>query len=198
MPAIRDFAIPFHRGFCCGAAVALIVGLPASAPAQQGSRWWPFGGRDSSEASPPEVADAPAVADPSQYLDEPTDDSTGGWPNVHLPEVRWRPLWSRPSDPQQGLLNGPIKRVRAAGRNTVQATRSAWNTTVDKFKWGGTAAREQQYARRQQQLQQQQQAAGGQQQPGFWDRLFGTEPEEPDGPRTVVEWMAQDRPGMNK
>lgn len=196
MPAFREVAVRYRRGLLFCATAALLSGTSAIGRAQEGSRWWPFGGAESEEAAP-EVAGAPPVSDPPQYLDEPMDDSTGGWPNVHLPELRWRPLWSREGDPQPGVLNGPLNRVRTAGRNTVQATRSAWNGTVDKFKWGGTSAREEQFARRQQQLREQQ-AANSQQQPGFWDRLFGTEPEEPDGPKTVVEWMAQDRPGMNK
>ena len=191
MPSVRDVAVWCRRAFCYSAAVALIAVGPAIGMAEEGFRWWPFGGVTTSEESTPKVA-----ADPPQYLDEPMADSAGGWPNVHLPEIRWRPLWSRQGDPQQGVFNAPIDRVRAAGRNTAQATRTAWNGTVDKFKWGGTSARDEQFARRQQQLQQQ--AASGQQQPGFWNRLFGTEPEEPEGPKTVVEWMAQDRPGMNK
>jgi hypothetical protein len=66
------------------------------------------------------------------------------------------------------------------------------------FNWGGSSAREKQYAERQRQIQQQQQAANQQKQPGFFARLFGGEPKESEGPRTVPEWMAQERPGMNK
>jgi hypothetical protein len=197
MPAERDVAVRYCRAIRTCITCAVIAAAPCAALAQNGSGWWPFGGGAKSSESLPEVSEAPPATDPPQYLDEPMNDSTGGWPNVHLPEIKWRPLWSRPGDPQQGVLNGPIDRVRAAGRNSVASARGAWNGTVDKFKWGGTTARDQQYAQRQQQLRQQQ-ASNGQQQPGFWDRLFGKEPEEPDGPKTVVEWMAQERPGMTK
>lgn len=198
MAAERDVAVRPWREIRICVTCAIVAIVPYATQAQNGSSWWPFGGGAKSEESLPEVSDTPPMTDPPQYLDEATNESTGGWSNVHLPEIKWRPLWSRPGDPQQGVLNGPVDRVRAAGRNTVASARGAWNGTVDKFKWGGTTAREEQYARRQEQMRQQQ-ANGGQQQPGFWDRLFGTEqPEEPDGPKTVVEWMAQERPGMTK
>jgi hypothetical protein len=196
MPAERDVADRTWREIRICVTCALIAVVPCAAEAQKSTSWWPFSSANS-DGELPKMSDAPPVADPPQYLDEATSESTGGWANIHLPEVKWRPLWSRPGDPQQGLLNGPVDRVRAAGRNTVASARGAWNGTVDKFKWGGTTAREEQYARRQEQMRQQQ-ANSGQQQPGFWDRLLGKEPEEPDGPKTVVEWMAQERPGMTK
>jgi hypothetical protein len=154
--------------------------------AQQSPGWWPFGGDTGSAQSPGETAQATPVADPPQYLDEATDQTDDGWPNIHLPEIHWRPLWSRPGAPQPGVLNGPVNRVRAAGRNSVDSARNAWNTTVDKFKWSG------------QEQPQQRQVASGAEQPGLFERLFGPKPDESDGPRTVVEWMAQERPGMSR
>jgi len=122
------------------------------------------------------------------------------WPEIHIPEFHMpaitiprpqlpRPTWwfgksdvdearnawvetspeaERPS-PLQAVTNG----VRQVG----ESTRSAWRKTVDVFTPNGDAKPPR--------------VAGRETQPPFWSRMFS--PEQPKGPETVPEWMAQER-----
>ena len=136
--------------------------------------WWPWGGNEQPQR------DTPAEYEPGAAESGLPNE---GWPAVRMPRFEWTPLWTPPGDAREGLLNIPINRAKSVTRYTARTTRNTWNRAVEGLKWGGGQPRT---------------AASRQRnQPGLFGRFFGDDPE-PEGPQTVVEWMAQDRPGMTK
>jgi hypothetical protein len=120
------------------------------------------------------------------------------WPRIHMPEVSLprprlpRPqLWPRQSqveetrnawvgkslDPERPT---PLEAARTGARRVADSTRTAWHKTVDVLTPGEPAANDAFLAR-------------SEPRPPLWRRLFGAEEPQPQGPRTVTEWMAQDR-----
>jgi hypothetical protein len=79
---------------------------------------------------------------------------------------------ARPS-PWQAVTNG-ASRVR-------ESTKTAWRKTVDVLTPGEPSATPPRVAERSPE-------------PSFWNRMFpGDTPQAPEGPRTVNEWMGQER-----
>jgi hypothetical protein len=120
------------------------------------------------------------------------------WPRIHMPEVSLprprlpRPqLWPRQAqvedtrnawvgkslDPERPT---PLEAARTGARRVADSTRTAWHKTVDVLTPGEPAANDAFLAR-------------SEPRPPLWRRLFGAEEPQSQGPRTVTEWMAQDR-----
>lgn len=170
-------------------------------PAATGQGWWPS--KPSDGAVEPASATQPAFgavpAPPAMPASQPTTPANAaadapladgenkwmitspfaniGWPEIKMPEMNWKP-WGggQPADPKASA-SGPLTTVRNMTQSAAQRTRSAWNSTVERFKFTGGAQR----------------PAPGRDEPGFFARMFGG--AEPEGPQTVPEFLAQERPG---
>ena len=168
------------------------------------SWWWPFGKWD--EPTPGETAPA-AIAAPRTV--EP-DASKPWWPTT--PKFAW-PDFSGPSSPQaapsarrtrsatygkpaamrkrnawaqpnanrgepESPVSSPWETVTNGAHQLGESTRNAWHKSVDALVPGESAD-----------------AVAAQREPrsSWWSRMWGAEERKPEGPRTVTEWMAQDR-----
>ena len=97
-----------------------------------------------------------------------------GWPSLPLPKITMpRLTMPKVSMPDMGTVTKPVK---ASFGKISSGTKKAWEGTKEIFTFGGH--KEPQPAESNQ---------------GFWKRLFSSEPEQPSGPQTVGEWMAQPR-----
>jgi hypothetical protein len=121
------------------------------------------------------------------------------WPRIHMPEFSLpkphlpRPqLW--PSEPEVNEARNawvqdnpnpnrpsPLQAVKQGAQRVGDSTRRAWHKTVDVLTPGdppnSTSSR---IARRDVK-------------PPFWKRMFGADETQSQSPRTVTEWMAQER-----
>ena len=71
--------------------------------------------------------------------------------------------------------------MSGGARHVGQRTRAAWGKTVDAITPGGSSdSTSSRVARREDR-------------PPLWKRMFGSEEQQPEGPQTVTEWMAQER-----
>jgi hypothetical protein len=120
------------------------------------------------------------------------------WPRIHMPEVSLpKPRLPRPQLwPQKAEVDdarnawvaksldpertSPLQAARQGARRVADSTRSAWHKTVDVLTPGEPVAASASFD----------QAAP---RPPLWKRMFATEEPQQQGPRTVTEWMAQDR-----
>jgi hypothetical protein len=139
---------------------------------------------------PPLVHDPPAsVPAESSWFPKPS------WPAVNMPELS-RPRLPRPqflpSEPSAGpsrnswyvppaesRRSSPWQAMKGGAHRVGQGTRAAWSKTVDVLTpWSNRESRH---------------VAHRQPKPPLWKRALGIAEEEPQGPRTVTEWMAQER-----
>lgn len=115
------------------------------------------------------------------------------WPRIQLPEVHLpRPqLWPRKTevdDVRNAWLGedneparpSPLQAAKQGAHRVAESTRSAWRKTVDVFTPGDPADASGHIAQQETR-------------PSLWRRMFAMEEPQPEGPRTVTEWMAQDR-----
>ena len=146
-----------------------------------------------SRLSQPPAAAGGAITD-SPYLQSPFADWT--WPRlrlpqIHLPKPRWpslpgateyeqaRNTWvEKHPEPQQP---SPWQAVTDGASRVGASTKAAWQRTVDVFTPGEKSQPASRVAQRDAP-------------PSIWNRMFsgGAEPP-PEGPRTVTEWMGQER-----
>lgn len=117
-----------------------------------------------------------------------THQSVGGTPQMHQdPEVRQSSWPSIPlpkiSMPKVSMPDfSPITNPFKSGYQKVSSgTKKAWEGTKEMLTFGGESPS--QSAPKQ----------SAQDKQGFWSRMFSSEPEQPSGPQTVGEWMAQPR-----
>jgi hypothetical protein len=185
----------------------LLIGscLNGVARAQADARWWPFGRSEGSEAQPEDAVFEPAASTPNhvgaqppstQYLpeEEPEQrwmiDSRLGkvsWPRLHVPQMPWseraeadetRNTWAHHDPARQ--QPGPLGAVRRSVHRVGEGTRAAWDKTVDALTPGvDSDVADSQTAQREVR-------------PPWWRRMLSAK-EQPQGPQTVTEWMAQDR-----
>ena len=116
------------------------------------------------------------------------------WPRIHIPEMPRLPrprLWPQKSEVDEArnawvqtnpdsARPSPLQAVKQSAQRVRESTRSAWHKTVDVLTPGESPRSDSsRIARRETQ-------------PPFWKRMFTVEEPE-QGPRTVTEWMAQDR-----
>jgi hypothetical protein len=85
--------------------------------------------------------------------------------------MQTNPQASRPS---------PLGTVKSGAQRVRSGTRAAWHKTVDLVTPGDSSATPPQ-------------VATGAAKPSLLKRMFGQEEPPQQGPRTVAEWMAQDR-----
>jgi hypothetical protein len=121
------------------------------------------------------------------------------WPRFHMPEFSLpKPRLPRPQLwPQRSQIDdarnawverspdpsrpSPLQAAKEGVRRVGDSTRTAWRKTIDALTPGAaTAPRSSRIARREPQ-------------PPLWKRMFAAHETQPQGPRTVTEWMAQDR-----
>lgn len=121
------------------------------------------------------------------------------WPEFHMPEIVIpkptlpRPsLWFGKSDVEEARNTwvqespdperpSPLQAVTDGVRQVGASTRAAWRKTVNVFTPGQRSDASPRYAQRDSQ-------------PSFWRRMFAVEDRKaPEGPRTVTEWMEQER-----
>lgn len=183
-------------GMCLG----LMAGGDVMAAETQ-SWWWPFGGdqpaavpsasatSEVSATAPADDADLSPSADTSwfNWLKNPLVQRPQGSTTTERaslprrgPTARQRPknAWAK-SDAEPAEQSPPLpgwQSVTRGARRLGQATRSAWGKTVHALSPGETAARREPRV-------------------SWWDRMWGEEEEAESGPRTVTEWMAQERLG---
>ena len=109
-------------------------------------------------------------------------------PKPRLPQAPWssnnqaapdaRNVWAQPAP--QPARRSALAVVKQGAQRVGNGTRAAWHKTVDVVTPGNSAASPQ--------------VATGPAKPSIWQRMFGQdEPPPQQGPRTVTEWMAQDR-----
>jgi hypothetical protein len=115
-------------------------------------------------------------------------------PQVSLPQPRLpRPqLWPRKSQVAEARNAwvetnddtnhpSPLQTAKDGVRRVGESSRMAWRKTIDALTPGDAAA------------QQSSRIARRDPPPPFWKRMFAAKDPQPEGPRTVTEWMAQDR-----
>ena len=169
------------------------------------SWWWPFGKWD--EPAPGETAPTtkPAPTTVKPDVSEPWRPSMPKfkWPDFSTPseprtepraqrprsathgrpaQMRNRNAWAQPStgraEPESPSTSSTWDPLAESARRLGQSTRSAWQKTVDALVPGEPPD-----------------AAVTPRVPrvSWWSRMWGAEEPRPAGPRTVTEWMAQDR-----
>ncbi len=126
------------------------------------------------------------------------------WPELRMPKVALpKPQLPRPSIwPDQSKAEdaknswvekkpeperpSPLQAVKNGAHSVSESTKTAWRKTVDAVTPGdqtaGNTPANPRMAHRD--------PVG---QPSFWDRMTGKEEPKPEGPRTISEWMSQDR-----
>lgn len=168
-----------HLALCTLLSILAMIGLLATTAAGQ-----PAGQQLSQPWPAPSQAEAPAPEAATPTAESWTFTNPFGTlklPKPKMPQFQWRPAFSPTPETSPGFLDGPVGRIKSATRGAAQRTRTAWNSTVEKLKFGGG------------------QGSGGQpsSEPGFFARMFGGDPE-PEGARTVTEFLAQERPGAER
>ncbi len=188
-----------------------------TATAETGSPWWPFGRSEAEESLPPAAAatdaalaststeqaeqQAPSsqitpVEEPEQkwMIDSPL--AKVSWPRFKMPEVPTprlpdAQLWPKKSQsdsnrnawlaPDSGAKrSSPLEAMTSGARRVADGSRTAWSKTVDLLTPGERSRNSSRVARRDTQ-------------PPWWKRMFAAEDQQPEGPQTVTEWMAQER-----
>ncbi len=176
-----------------------VVGSCSIVNAESGSRWWPFSGdndtaqpaatspplqrsmnqqRQSPTATPPRIAQRGPVHEPPTSTDPksswlPRPKFWAAEPKSDFPNNTWY------AEPPKPPAPSPWESVKGGVRRVGEGTRAAWDRTVDLLTPGESKTRTN--------------IARNQPKPPLWKRMMGIEEQKPQGPRTVTEWMAQDR-----
>jgi hypothetical protein len=102
----------------------------------------------------------------------PTEQSPWGWikmPKIHMPKIEMPKM---PAD--------PLAPIKTSARKVSDGTKKAWEGTKEIFRGGSKDS--------------QTRVATQGEAPSMWQRMFGPKEEpQPEGPKTVAEWMAQPR-----
>ncbi|MEQ8846483.1 hypothetical protein [Botrimarina sp.] len=172
---MRCLTVTQRPALVAAAVVAFLVSVSSVPPAA--AEWpslWPS---DKAEA---DTAEAPAETGDQPLLESPFFQV--GWPKVELPKINWKPGFGGADEAPAGTGENPVSRaldrMATGSRNAADKVRSAWGSAIDALTPGGGEAQT------------------AQKEPGFWSRLLA--PEEPVGPRTTTEFLAQDRPGTTR
>jgi len=184
-----------------------------AAVAETGSRWWPFGRSDAPASQPQDGADGfesssprgdgqqtppsqyPADGEPEQRWMINSPLAKVSWPRLQLPDVPKPKMprmqfWPEKSEVDAArnawvvenpdtMPPSPLQALSDGARRVGDSTRSAWGKTVDVLTPGEPPSDSSRVARREPRSP-------------WWKRMFGAE-EQPQGPQTVTEWMAQER-----
>jgi hypothetical protein len=112
-----------------------------------------------------------AVAPPAE------PDSAWGWlkmPKITMPKIEMPKM---PAD--------PLAPIKTSARKVGDGTKKAWEGTKELFTFGQKKSAA---------TQPTEQLSSNPEQPSVWKRMFGGGEPEPQGPQTVADWMAQERP----
>ncbi len=123
------------------------------------------------------AAQSKGVAGGSTIGSEAADDAPSPWSWIKMPKITM-PKIEMPKMPAD-----PLAPIKTSARKVSDGTKRAWEGTKELFTFGGSSSREQPRER----------LASKPEQPSVWQRMFGGG-EEPEGPQTVADWMAQPRP----
>jgi hypothetical protein len=175
------------RGFC---SVVLAAALSGSVACSANASWyWPWG----SDTTPKQAT--PVTSAPLHQAKPATTASSGGTSIVHpstwsMPKAPWsstaktttppaaKNAWTKPQS--TATASSPWQSVKNGTHKVENATASAWHKTVNAVTPGSDAPK--------------QQVAEQQPKSSWWSRMWGSsEPEQPESPRTVGEFMAQKR-----
>jgi hypothetical protein len=131
-------------------------------------------------ASMPHLAEAQTPSSsPVGYVGEAGVTPTpSAWSWLKMPKITM-PKIEMPKMPAD-----PLAPVKTSARKIGDGTKRAWEGTKELFTFGGSKTAEQPTER----------LASRPDQPSLWSRMFGGAEAEPEGPKTVADWMAQPRP----
>jgi hypothetical protein len=196
--------------------VVLATACSGSSTAEESkSSWWPFGGKEETAEPTAPPVEAPSVA-PEAVTTDAESDSWFKWPS--LPELTWptftsdeegttqispdtspkptrrrqygygkaarppRNSWAKkdPAEQPAEPTSSPWQAMTDGARRVGDTTTAAWHKTIDAVTPGeseppATPQVAQQAPKK------------------SWWNWWGSEESEPQGPRTVTEWMAQER-----
>ena len=126
-------------------------------------------------ASPVCVAQAPAVGQqPGSDITPTPEESKSPWGWLKMPTVTM-PKITMPKMPAD-----PLAPIKTSARKVSDGTKKAWEGTKEIFRGGSKDAEPR--------------VATQGEAPSMWQRMFGPKEEpQPEGPKTVAEWMAQPR-----
>ena len=185
-----------------------------AATAESGSRWWPFGKRDTEQAEPAASAADPGTKPPSSVEQPaaPPDSAEGepderwmidsplakvSWPRLHLPKMPKpnlpRPqLWPKKSDVETARNAWVEQNPEAVQPSPLQAVTDGARRAADSSRaaWDKTVDA---FTPRPTADGASSRIARRDARPPWWKRMFGAEQWQPEGPQTVTEWMAQER-----
>jgi hypothetical protein len=194
----------------------MLVGCCCCQATAEESGWWPFGrDRETVASEPSPAANGSGISSPApaqQQAALPQYSDTGeperqwmiqspfanvSWPRVHMPELpkpkfptarllpdktevdaaknAWVEKSPEPKEPS------PLQAVTDGARRVRQSTRAAWDKTVNVFmQTDNSDSNSSRVARRNAR-------------PPIWKRMFSSNETQPEGSKTLPQWMAQDR-----
>jgi hypothetical protein len=123
---------------------------------------------------PAAAQSAPAATAGSDIT--PTEEPGGAFSWIKKPSFTM-PKISFPKMPAD-----PLAPVKNSAKKVSDGTKKAWEGTKEIFSFGGSK-QEQPAAK----------VATAGEAPSIWERMFGAEEKQAEGPATVGEWMNQDR-----
>lgn len=172
--------------------------------------WWKFGRAEDSQAAPSNLTPAPTLSPAPESITPMEEDSWFSLPKWHWPDFASNPdadvsdqsasnapLTPTPRRQPASRFGKPEHRSRprntwaqqpassettvdhgSAWENMKHSTRSAWHKTVDLVTPGTEAETA---------------AVASKPRSSWWQKMWGSEKNSKEGPRTITEWMAQDR-----
>lgn len=108
--------------------------------------------------------------------------SSGGWGWIPLPKITW-PRVPMPKIEVPKMPESTFAPVRASAKKISGGAKKAWEGTKELFSFATVDATKDASQTR----------VASRPEPSFWQRLKGGEPE-PEGPSTIGEFMAGERP----
>ena len=174
-------------------SIALIAACSSLASgAESESRWWPFGGNDTvmpSQATSPTMTpetDSSWFKMPSMPAFKSSDAASQSSAKRARARAPGKASTSRPrngwaqADPAP-KASSPWQSVKSGAQGLSQGTKKAWHKTVDAVTPGDKST--DRLAKREPPKK------------SWWGRIWPSE-EEPQGSRTIGEFMSQERPGQ--
>ncbi len=149
-----------------------------------------------------ELPDVGPVKDRPWMIESPL--AKVSWPELRMPKMAIpKPQMPRPSfwsadsqaeDKKNSWVEkapdpaspSPLQSVKNGAHTVTEGTKTAWRKTVNAITPGDESAGKTESNPR---MAHRDPAA----KPSMWDRITGKEEPKPEGPRTISEWMSQDR-----
>jgi hypothetical protein len=193
---------------------SLVVVSTSAMGAESGSKWWPFGGKETVVVPPPAneasaitpLPDSqPVIPTPSPSLstgpieqevlkpaDPATSSSKSGWLGLHMPKWAASNTAQKPTPPPRNAWaepplkapSSPVQSMKNGAHKVAAGTKSAYHKTVAALTPGSKSKPA---------AAKPPQVARRDVQPPLWKRMFGAKEPELQQPQTVPQWMAQKR-----